>query len=41
MPSPSHLTGNIKTRYPGVKPFTAEKKDMFFGREKDIEDLTG
>ncbi len=26
-------------RYPGVKPFTSEEKDLFFGREKDIRDL--
>jgi hypothetical protein len=39
VPSPSHLADNLKARYPGVKPFTAEEKDLFFGREKDIEDL--
>ena len=33
------LSENYKTRYPGVKPFTAAEKDLFFGREKDIEDL--
>jgi hypothetical protein len=26
-------------RYPGVKPFTSEEKDLFFGREKDTKDL--
>ena len=26
-------------RYPGVKPFETSEKDLFFGREKDIEDL--
>ncbi|HUB60291.1 MAG TPA: hypothetical protein VL978_06310, partial [Puia sp.] len=26
-------------RYPGVKPFTAVERELFFGREKDIEDF--
>lgn len=39
MSSALHLTDNYKTRYPGVKPFTAAEKELFFGREKDIEDL--
>ncbi|MCF0039743.1 nSTAND1 domain-containing NTPase [Dyadobacter fanqingshengii] len=26
-------------RYPGVKPFTIEEKDLFFGRDQDIENL--
>ncbi len=26
-------------RYPGVKPFETSEKDLFFGRDKDIEDL--
>lgn len=25
------------TRYPGIKPFTVEYKDLFFGRDPDIE----
>jgi len=27
-------------RYPGAKPFTANYKDLFFGRDKDIEALS-
>ena len=26
-------------RYPGVKPFQADEKELFFGRDKDIKDL--
>ncbi|MVM32733.1 hypothetical protein GO755_22015 [Spirosoma sp. HMF4905] len=26
-------------RYPGVKPFTTEEQGLFFGRDKDIDDL--
>ena len=29
----------LRNRYPGVKPFTAEEKELFFGREKDTDDL--
>ncbi len=32
-------TSSGKFRYPGVKPFTPEEQDLFFGREKDIADL--
>lgn len=28
-----------KNRYAGISPFTGEQKDIFFGREKDIEQL--
>lgn len=28
-----------RNRYPGVKPFTSEERELFFGREKDIKDL--
>ena len=28
-------------RYPGVKPFEAEERDRFFGRDRDIRDLYG
>jgi len=30
---------NIQYRYPGVTPFTPEQKDLFFGRDADIENL--
>lgn len=36
---PTHLSPNYKNRYPGVKPFTPEEKELFFGRQKDVEDL--
>ncbi len=39
MPSPSHLSNNYKNRYPGVKPFTSNERELFFGREKDIENF--
>jgi len=26
-------------RYPGIAPFSSEQKDIFFGRDKDIEDF--
>lgn len=26
-------------RYPGIKPFTTAERNLFFGREKDIQDL--
>ena len=29
----------LRNRYPGVKPFSSSEKELFFGREKDIEDL--
>ena len=29
----------MKTRYPGVTPFTSEQQKIFFGREKDIKRL--
>ena len=29
----------MQERYPGIKPFTAEQQNVFFGREKEIEDL--
>ncbi|MCU0470765.1 MAG: hypothetical protein MUF58_19435 [Arcicella sp.] len=34
-------TSNIlsRNRYPGVKPFVTEQKELFFGRENDINDL--
>lgn len=28
-----------RNRYPGVKPFTSAERELFFGREKDIEDF--
>jgi len=28
-----------RNRYPGVKPFTSDERELFFGREKDTEDL--
>ncbi len=28
-----------KYRYPGVKPFESQEHDLFFGRDRDIEDL--
>lgn len=30
---------SIKSRYPGVKPFTTEESSLFFGREEDAEKL--
>ncbi|MDX2071499.1 MAG: hypothetical protein SFV55_23925 [Haliscomenobacter sp.] len=30
---------NIQKRYPGVKPFETSERDLFFGRDRDIEDL--
>jgi energy-coupling factor transporter ATP-binding protein EcfA2 len=30
---------NKTYRYPGVKPFSAEEKDWFFGREQDAQEL--
>ena len=27
-------------RYPGVRPFETEDKDLFFGRGRDINDLS-
>jgi len=29
----------LRNRYPGVKPFSSSEKELFFGREKDIENL--
>lgn len=29
----------LHNRYPGVKPFTSAERELFFGRDKDIEDL--
>jgi hypothetical protein len=29
----------MKERYPGVRPFSTDQKDLFFGRDKDIEQL--
>ena len=29
-----------KYRYPGLKPFSAEEKHIFFGREQDIDQLS-
>jgi len=34
MQQPEH-----RNRYPGVKPFTSAEKELFFGREKDIDAL--
>lgn len=34
-----HLPDINKNRYPGVKPFTSDERELFFGREKDIEDF--
>lgn len=28
-----------RNRYPGVKPFTSAERELFFGREKDIEEF--
>lgn len=39
MPSPLHPSDNHKNRYPGVKPFTSNERELFFGREKDTEDF--
>lgn len=33
------IVENKTYRYPGVKPFSTEEKDWFFGREQDSEDL--
>lgn len=30
---------NPQKRYPGVKPFETSERDLFFGRDRDIEDL--
>ena len=30
---------NNQKRYPGVKPFETSERDLFFGRDRDIEDL--
>jgi len=30
---------NTQKRYPGVKPFETSERDLFFGRDRDIEDL--
>ncbi|MVM33994.1 hypothetical protein GO755_28425 [Spirosoma sp. HMF4905] len=29
----------MNTRYPGIKPFTTEEQDLFFGRDHDREEL--
>ncbi len=38
----SHHSSLLKMtkRYPGVRPFETEDKDLFFGRESDIKDLS-
>ena len=28
-----------KNRYPGTQPFTAEQKDLFYGRKQETDDL--
>jgi hypothetical protein len=33
------MSGTKKYRYPGVKPFETAEQDLFFGRDRDIEDL--
>jgi energy-coupling factor transporter ATP-binding protein EcfA2 len=33
------ISNQLLRRYPGVKPFETADKNLFFGREKDIEDL--
>ncbi len=30
---------NTQKRYPGVKPFETSERELFFGRDRDIEDL--
>lgn len=37
--SPEIHANNLRNRYPGVKPFTVEERELFFGREKDISNL--
>lgn len=32
-------SGQLKRRYPGAKPFSAQEKELFFGREEDTERL--
>lgn len=32
-------SSNTQKRYPGVKPFETSEQDLFFGRDRDIEDL--
>ncbi|MCC7246107.1 MAG: hypothetical protein IT269_10530 [Saprospiraceae bacterium] len=32
-------TNALLKRYPGVKPFETSERDLFFGRDRDIEDL--
>lgn len=32
-------TNALRRRYPGVQPFKAEQKDLFFGRETDIKEM--
>ena len=32
-------SSNTQKRYPGVKPFETSERDLFFGRDRDIEDL--
>ncbi len=32
-------TNTLRRRYPGVQPFKAEQKDLFFGRETDIKEM--
>lgn len=27
----------MQNRYPGIRPFTTEEKDRFFGREEDVD----
>ena len=37
----SNISYNVlRNRYPGVKPFTTDEQDLFFGRERDIADLS-
>lgn len=33
------MSQELHHRYPGIKPFTTAERNLFFGREKDIEDL--
>ena len=32
-------TKHVVYRYPGVKPFEADEQALFFGRDRDIQDL--
>ena len=32
-------SANPQKRYPGVKPFATTEQELFFGRDRDIEDL--